>query len=322
MKHATAEQSGSATVRIDAQVETPAGAPVRATSRQLGARPPSRGLRDRVGLRIGRLWIDAVTLDGALEAIETLVARGAGGGVHTPNVDHIVLSERSRHFADVYARADLTLADGVPVVWASRLLGAPLPAKLSGADLMWPLARYAAARGWRVYLLGGLPGAAAEAARRFQADCGLEVVGVDDSRVSLDRPDSYAGVVARIRAAEPDLVLVAYGAPKQELWIDRVRESITPAVSIGVGASLDFVAGRLRRAPAWMSRVGLEWLFRLCQEPRRLWRRYLVQDPMFLLIVLRTLRERRQSGLAGALRLIGPDSDAPNDREERVGHVR
>jgi N-acetylglucosaminyldiphosphoundecaprenol N-acetyl-beta-D-mannosaminyltransferase len=260
---------------------------------QLAPLPIPAASRVRPGLRIGHVWVDAVTLDGALDTIEELVWAGAGGSVYTPNVDHIVQVERQPAFRAVYERVSLSLPDGVPVVWASRLLGRPVPAKVSGSDLVWPLARRAASCGWRVYLIGGLPGAAAEAGRRFAADCGLEIVGVDESRIDMNDARSYGPAMERIRAARPDLVLVAFGAPKQEFFIDRLRQAVPSVVAVAVGASLDFVAGQLRRSPAWMSRVGLEWFYRLCQEPRRLWRRYLVQDPAFVLIVLRTWRGGR-----------------------------
>jgi N-acetylglucosaminyldiphosphoundecaprenol N-acetyl-beta-D-mannosaminyltransferase len=269
-------------------VTAPALLPGRAAER--AAAPPAV----RARLRVGRLWVDVLTRGEALAALEALVAAGAGGSVFTPNVDHVVTAERDEAFRDAYARASLALADGAPLVWASGLLGARLPEKLSGSDMLLPMARLAAARGWRVYLLGGGPGAAAEAARRLREEHGVNVVGVDDALVS-PRPDPArdAPVIARIRRARPDLVLVALGAPKQELFIARALPQIGPAVCVGVGASLDFVAGTLRRAPAWMSRAGLEWLFRLGQEPRRLWRRYLVQDPAFVRVVLRTLRRPR-----------------------------
>ena len=269
----------------------------------------SRDARARAGtrprLRIGRVWVDSLTHDEALAEIDALVRRGRGGAVYTPNVDHIVLSERNTAFRRAYRQASLSLADGVPVVWASWLLRPPLPAKLSGSDMVWPVARIAAARGWRVYLLGGGPNAAAAAAERFRADCNLTIVGVDDARVSAQPdPEGDAQVLARIRAARPDLILVALGSPKGELWIHRLREQFAPAVAIGVGASLDFVAGHQRRAPRVLSTVGLEWLYRLVREPRRLWRRYLVQDPVFLLIVLRTLRLPRASRVRTVTRIV------------------
>ncbi len=281
----------SATALLDA----PAAPPAAGAATAAPAAPP------HPRLRVGRLWVDVVTRDGALAAIAALVARGAGGAVFTPNVDHVVMAEDDAEFRDAYARASLALADGAPVVWASRLLGARVPEKLSGSDMLVPMARLAAERGWRVYLLGGGPGAAAEAARRLRDAYGVRVVGVDDAFVAPRAdPAGDAPVLARIRAARPDLVFVGLGAPKQELFITRARAAIGPAVCVGVGASLDFVAGTLRRAPAWMSRAGLEWLFRLGQEPRRLWRRYLIQDPRFVLVVLRTLRRPRRERVRAA----------------------
>jgi N-acetylglucosaminyldiphosphoundecaprenol N-acetyl-beta-D-mannosaminyltransferase len=180
--------------------------------------------------------------------------------------------------------------DGQPLVWASRLLGAPLPERISGADLVPLLMKRAAVHHWRVYLVGAGPGVAEMAAEKIRC-LGVDIAGTDSPLLSsrLDPSESTA-VVEKIQRARPNLVLVAFGSPKQEQWMFQVQEQIRPAVSIGVGAALDFVAGRVKRAPRWMSRSGLEWLFRLSQEPRRLWRRYLVNDPRFLLILLRMLR--------------------------------
>jgi N-acetylglucosaminyldiphosphoundecaprenol N-acetyl-beta-D-mannosaminyltransferase len=246
-------------------------------------------------VRIGTLWMDAVTFDQALDTIAELVQSGRGGAVFTPNVDHIVMAESNERFREAYARASLSLVDGTPVFWASRALGTPLPQKVSGSDLVVPLARRAAAQGWRVYLLGGAPGVAAEAAERLRLTCGTNVVGYDDAMISMDGTPDERVVIDRIRRARPNLLLVALGAPKQELFTQRVREAIRPAVAVSIGASLDFVTGRVTRAPAWMSTVGLEWVYRLAQEPRRLWRRYLVQDPKFLWVVTRTLFAARRS---------------------------
>jgi N-acetylglucosaminyldiphosphoundecaprenol N-acetyl-beta-D-mannosaminyltransferase len=239
--------------------------------------------------------VDPVTFDGALSAIEGLVAAGRGGLVVTPNVDHVVIAERNPEFREAYAGAALSLADGMPLLWVSRLLGRALPAKVSGSDLLVPLAELAAARRWRVYLLGAGPGVAEEAARRLRDRCGLEVVGTDSPRIRLDgTPDDTAAALERVRAAAPHLLLLAFGAPKQEVWAHRHRHALGGTVAIGVGAGLDFVAGVARRAPPWMSRLGLEWLFRLAREPGRLWRRYLLDDPRFVAIVWRTWRAPRR----------------------------
>lgn len=243
--------------------------------------------------RIGEAWIDSITCAEALDAIEHLVTSRAGGFVVTPNIDHVVNLDRDPGLRQAYEAATLALVDGQPLVWASRLLGTPLPEKISGADLVPLLMQRAALRHWRVYLVGAGPGVAQEAAEKI-ARTGVEIVGSDAPSLS-PRVDAseFVDVTERIRTARADLVLVAFGSPKQELWMLRARDQIRPAVSIGVGATLDFIAGRVRRAPAWMSRCGLEWLFRLAHEPRRLWRRYLVNDPRFLLILIRTLRMPR-----------------------------
>ncbi|MEP7347048.1 MAG: WecB/TagA/CpsF family glycosyltransferase [Gemmatimonadaceae bacterium] len=247
--------------------------------------------RQRTRLLIGRLWVDSLTQHSALAALAQLVADGRGGAVFTPNVDHIVTAESNAALRRAYRRASLTFADGAPVIWASWLLRPRLPEKLSGSDMVWPIAKLAAERGWRVYLLGGGQGSAVEAAVRLRATAGVNVVGTDDAQVSMHAdPVSDAAILERIHQARPHLILVGLGAPKQELFIDRMAKELAPAVSIGVGASIDFIAGRLRRSPEWMSKFGLEWLFRLQQEPQRLWKRYLIKDPRFVWLVLRTMR--------------------------------
>jgi N-acetylglucosaminyldiphosphoundecaprenol N-acetyl-beta-D-mannosaminyltransferase len=244
-------------------------------------------------VRFGRIWVDAVGLEEALVDIERLVQAGRGGAVFTPNVDHVVLAGRHAAFHAAYARADLSLCDGQPLFWASRLLGHPLPEKVSGADLFLPVMRLAALRGWRVFLFGGAVGVAAEAAARLGRELGVTIAGVSSPAVGLAPSLEEDQEIARIAAARPELVVVSLGAPKGELWIERARDRLGPAVSIQLGASLDFFVGRVRRAPRWMQRVGLEWLFRLCQEPRRLARRYLLQDPAFLWVLVRTLAAPR-----------------------------
>ena len=243
-------------------------------------------------IRIGHIPINALRFSDALDAIEQLI-QSRGGAVFTPNVDHVVLAEHDRSFRAAYDRAELSVADGQPVVWASRLFTSPLPEKVSGSDLLLPLMKRAAARAWRVYLLGGAPGVAEDAARVLRTHHGVEVVGFASPRVTAP-PSSelIEALAASLREARVDLVLVALGAPKQELLIDALKDQVRPAALIGVGASLDFLIGRLSRAPRWMSRSGLEWLYRLAREPRRLWRRYLLRDPAFVRIVLRQLWTR------------------------------
>jgi N-acetylglucosaminyldiphosphoundecaprenol N-acetyl-beta-D-mannosaminyltransferase len=246
-----------------------------------------------VRVRFGSLLVDAVGFDEALLRIEQLVDGKAGGVVFTPNVDHVVVAEREPRLRAAYARCDLSLADGQPLVWTSPLLGLRLPQKVSGSDVLGPLLELAARRKYRVYLLGAGPGVVEEAAVRLKEQLGLEVCGLDAPRIALVPAPDEAAVVERVRAARPDLLLVFLGAPKSEVFLDRVRDSLLPAVAVSLGASLDFYVGRVRRAPRWMQKTGLEWLYRLLQEPRRLAKRYLVDDVYFLVILLRSLRRPR-----------------------------
>lgn len=240
-------------------------------------------------LRIGRVWVDALTFDQALVEIEKLVDRGEGGAVFTPNVDHVVKAESNLAFREAYTRCSLSLADGMPLIWVSPLLGCPLPERVTGSDMLRPVLDLAARRRWRVYLLGGAPGVAEEVAALLTSQ-GMIVAGWDDCRIASDGSDPGDASIARAKAAKPDLIFVALGPPKQELWIHRSLDALRPAVSLGVGASLDFLVGKYKRAPRWMGRVGLEWLYRLSQEPKRLWRRYLVEGPRFIGVVLATRR--------------------------------
>ena len=240
---------------------------------------------------IGPVPMDTVTHAEALRTIDRLVAAGRGGFVVTPNVDHIVLATHDARLREAYSRASLSLADGQPVLWMARLLGTPLPEKVCGSDLIEPLMKRAAERGWNVFFVGATPEVSAEAERRLvRRYPSLQIVGRDTSRWSPDEPVAPGGseVSKRIRESGAHLVVVALGCPKQERWMLRHERDIVPAVALGLGGSLDFMAGAVPRAPKWMSRVGLEWAYRLAQEPRRLAYRYLVRDPQIVPIFAAT----------------------------------
>lgn len=243
-------------------------------------------------LRIGNLAVDMVSFEQALDRIVAIRESGRGGAVFTANVDHTVLANDEPLFRAAYERVALAVADGMPLVWLSRLLGYQLPERVAGSDLVMPLLGRAAARQWSVYLLGAAEGVAATAAmvaqRRFP---GLRSVAFDSPYIDVDEPAAQrTEVIERIRAARPDVVFVALGSPKQEIWIDEVTAVLRPAVLLGVGASLDLIAGNVSRAPRWMSEHGLEWLYRLWREPRRLWRRYFLRGPRFFGVAAASLR--------------------------------
>ncbi|MEO6603789.1 MAG: WecB/TagA/CpsF family glycosyltransferase [Polyangiaceae bacterium] len=252
----------------------------------------SAAVGDRLRIRIGSLPVDSVNLGQALDVIDSLVQQRQGGTVFTPNVDHVVQAEHDPRFRAAYDAVSLSLVDGMPLMWAARWLKTPLPEKISGSDLVLPLMRRAAERGHRVYFLGGAPGAAELAKQKLLLELPqLKIVGVDAPRVNVDAPpEAQRAILERITQANPDLLLLALGAPKQEIWGHEQSPNLHGVVVIGVGASLEFIAGTVRRAPRWISNIGMEWLYRLLQEPRRLAGRYLLRDPQFFRIIARQLR--------------------------------
>lgn len=277
-------------------MNAPAVAPSRSASSGADtARPPSfDGEWDTVAL--GPLYAHTITFGEAVQAIADRAERRLGGYVVTPNVDHVCVGRKDERLTRAYDDAWLSVVDGQPLMWLARLQRTPLPEKISGSDLAVPLLRESAARGLRVYLFGATPDAAARAKARVEADVeGVHIVGTDSPHFDVDAPhDHMAAAVERLRAARPHLVLVALGVRKQELFMQRFHHQLDGAVLLGVGGVIDFLAGDVRRAPRWMSRRGLEWAWRLAMEPRRLWRRYLVQDRMFAPLLLRAWLEGRR----------------------------
>lgn len=217
----------------------------------------------------------------------------------TPNVDHAVLYQHHAGLRHAYEQASLVLADGMPVLWASRLLGRPLPQRVPGSDLAPALFAAAARRGGlRVYLLGAGPGVAARAAEAIEETWpAVRVVGTYSPPLGFENdPDENNQILARIQMNRPDVLVVGLGAPKQELWLAANQARIRAPVALAVGATIDFLAGEKARAPHWMRKVGLEWLHRLASEPRRLAARYARDAWIFPQLVWREWRSTAQSG--------------------------
>jgi N-acetylglucosaminyldiphosphoundecaprenol N-acetyl-beta-D-mannosaminyltransferase len=218
--------------------------------------------------RILGVRVDCVEMEEALAEIERFVAeRRPCRLVVTVNPEFVMLARADAAFHEVLDSAALCLADGAGVLWAARRQGCGLRDRVAGSDLVPRLAEVAGAKRLRLFFLGARPGVAAEAARRLkQANPGLAVVGVHPGS---PRPEDDAESLRLIAGARPDILLVAYGAPQQELWIARNLENLQAPVAIGVGGAFDFLAGRVRRAPRWMRRAHLEWLYRLARQPWR-----------------------------------------------------
>ncbi len=243
--------------------------------------------------------VDPLTLAQVVEAVDTIVAEGRQGQHGCVNAAKIVRLQRDAALRSAIATCDIVTADGQPVVWASRVLGRSLPERVAGIDLMHALFARAAERGYRVYLLGArhevVAEAAAEACRRYP---GLVLAG---HRHGYFTADEEAGVVQSIAEARPDLLFLALETPAKELFLARHRSTLKIPFAMGVGGSLDVLAGKRKRAPRWAQQNGLEWAFRLVQEPRRLAGRYAVGNVRFVMLVLRELMRTRLLARRGAV---------------------
>lgn len=223
------------------------------------------------------------------------LAVGMGGQIVTPNVDILRRALRDADSRRHVDSASIVVADGKPLVWASRFAGRPLPARVTGADLIWSLSVALAEQGRSIYLLGGRPGTADRARRVLRERLpALTVAGVASPPFGFDtRPEQFQDLCDQVVATRPDLVYVGLGFPKQERVIARLRPRLPASWFLGCGAAIGFVAGAHRRAPHWMQQAGLEWVHRLGAEPRRLMARYLVHDLPFALRLLATSAQQR-----------------------------
>ncbi|MEI6781931.1 MAG: WecB/TagA/CpsF family glycosyltransferase [Verrucomicrobiota bacterium] len=257
-------------------------------SKPAPTRPHPRALALPTPIAILGVPFDQVTAAQTLHVFGQMIASGRPHCVATANVDFVVQALADIELQRILADADLVLCDGMPLVQASRLLGNPLPERVAGADLVPQLLAEAERRGWRVYFLGGTEASIARAAENVRKQHPqLQLVGSYSPPFKPLLEMDHDDIVRRVRDARPDILLVAFGCPKQEKWINMQFRQTGVPVSIGVGATIDFLGGSVLRAPLWMQRTGLEWLFRLLQEPRRLFRRYLTDFWVFGRAILR-----------------------------------
>ncbi len=220
--------------------------------------------------------IDNLTMSEAIQEIDKLIQDGKHSYVVTPNLDHIVLIENDELFKEIYDNADLVLADGKPLLWIAKRQGTPIKEKVSGSDLFPEMCKLAAKNGYKIYILGAAEGVADKAAENLIVKFnGLKIVGTYSPPIGFETDKTEVQkIVNKINESKADILAVALGSPKGEKFIYRIREKICVVLSISIGATIDFEAGNLKRAPKWMSNVGLEWLYRISQEPGRLIKRY------------------------------------------------
>ncbi len=221
---------------------------------------------------------DRVDMAEALARIEALIEQHRGGSapvrqIITLNPEFVWTARKHAAFRETINQAALVVADGMGIIWASRILRRPFPERVAGSDLLPLLAERCARRGYRLFLLGAAPGVAEQAARALQQRSpGLSIAG---TYAGSPAPAEAEHILGLIRAARPDVLAVAYGAPRQDLWIRQHARALGEAgvsVALGVGGTFDFLAGRVPRAPRWIQRVGLEWAFRVFCQPKRIWR--------------------------------------------------
>jgi N-acetylglucosaminyldiphosphoundecaprenol N-acetyl-beta-D-mannosaminyltransferase len=264
---------------------------------EVSSPPPRREVAappvvDLLGLRIHR-----VTLPEALAYVRELALQPRVSLVLTPNVDHVLRCKRDAEFRGFYEQADFVVADGQPVVWASRLLGKPLPERVAGSDLTPALCEAAAREGLRYFFVGGNPGDAERAAQVLAGRAGRDgCAGIDCPPFGFEKDPTYLDrLVAAIQAAQPHIVCIGLGSPKQERLMLALKGRLSSGVLLGVGVTFSFVAGTVKRAPKWLRKIGMEWFWRLLCEPRRLWRRYLDNLLHFPLLVLKQRWAKRAS---------------------------
>jgi exopolysaccharide biosynthesis WecB/TagA/CpsF family protein len=243
------------------------------------ARPVLLPAPRRGSLNVLRTRVDALNGHDVLDYLDSDAQSGVTRHLCYVNAHSLNLAHRDPAYQGVLSRADLVLNDGIGLQLAARMQGRRFEENLNGSDFTLRILDLAALRGWRVFLYGGGPGVA-ESAREILSESihGLRIVGVCDGY----RPESAKEIACRIRQSRADVLIVALGQPAQEFWLDAHLEETGAHLGLGVGAFLDFVSGRVTRAPHWMNRLGIEWVFRLASEPNRLWRRYIVGNPIFL----------------------------------------
>ncbi|MDI6802820.1 MAG: WecB/TagA/CpsF family glycosyltransferase [Bacteroidota bacterium] len=236
-------------------------------------------------LKILNVRIDNVKMSNVLDIIDKMIINKKCHQIVTVNPEFVMEAQKNLKFREVLNNAALSLPDGIGIVLASKLISQPLKERVTGIDTVQKLACLAAKQGWRIFFLGAAPGVAHQAAIKLQILYpGLQIAGTYSGSPNVQEEDEICSL---IKSAKPQILLVAFGAPKQDLWIARNLERLGVPVAIGIGGTFDFIAGVARRAPLWVQKISCEWLFRLMKEPRR-WKRMLAL-PKFIFLIFSSL---------------------------------
>lgn len=236
--------------------------------------------------------VDNLTMNEAVNRINQLIQNRKPAYVVTPNVDHIVKLENDDEFKKVYEEADLILTDGMPLIWISRLQKNKIKEKVSGSDLFPKVCELAAEKSYKIFLLGAAEGVALKAAKNLKNKYdGLNIVGTYSPSYGFEKnKDEVNEIIRIINEAKPDVLAVGLGAPKQEKFICKYKEQLNVPLSLAIGASIDFESGNIKRAPEWMQKSGLEWFYRFISEPKRMFKRYFIDDVKIIKIAIKYRR--------------------------------
>ena len=238
--------------------------------------------------------IDNLTMRETLQTINQLILENKSAYVVTPNVDHIVQLETNKELQAVYENASLILTDGKPLMWIANWYGTPIKEKISGSDLFPLLCKMASEKGYKMFFLGAAEGVAEKAAKNLASRYkGLQVVGTYSPPFGFEKnQEEMDKIKSMIKKTKPDILIVGLGCPKQEKFMYRYCDELGVPISLGLGASFDFEAGSVKRAPRWMANHGLEWLFRITQDPKRMAKRSLVDDRKILELAIKYRRRK------------------------------
>ena len=249
-------------------------------------------------IRFLNTFIDNLTMNEAIDRIDCLAAQNGNSYVVTPNLDIIVQIEKDKIFRRICRNANLSLADGKPLIWISRLMGTPIKEKVSGSDLFPLLCERASQKGYSVYILGAAEGVAEKAARKLQRQFPkLCIAGTYSPPLGFEKnAEEVERIITQINDSNATILAVALGAPKGEKFIWQIKDRICANVCLQIGATIDFIAGEVKRAPKWMSDAGLEWFYRILQDPKRLLKRYM-KDALYIIPILLKYTKKRQSDL-------------------------
>lgn len=238
---------------------------------------------------IFNIKIDNISMKECISKLDNLINDGKYHYVVTPNVDHIVKLQNDDYFLEVYKKADIVVADGMPIIWYSKLIKRPIIEKISGSDLFPKVCELCSNKGYTIFLLGAADGIAEIAKKKLENKYkGLRIIGTYSPKYGFeDDINEIKNIINIINKNKPDILAVGLGAPKQEKFIYKYREELKVPVSLAIGATIDFEAGNIKRAPRWMQKIGMEWFYRLIKEPKRMYKRYIIEDRKFFKIAFK-----------------------------------